>query len=403
MRRRTFVAAGSGTLLLPACGGGGGEAVPDAAPPPVAPSSRTPYRYGTWRLHQPEVSWRTLQPTQGDYQGTGSDRDRMQMDWRAFDARLDEAAAAGISVIFSAWLTPGWASRPQDQVGGSNLVPGPWEVAGESAVPAKTQYVYDFVRVVLARANATTRRIKFLETLNEPEFLDATQLAAFRAQGRRPFFTGTAEQAVAYAAAAWRAAQDFNAGVDAARRVTVLAPAQYEAARLARFLAARDPASGLLGHQTCDWLNLHPYTAAPNKPMGGEDLWTAAGSRIGIAAALRLLADLGLPPRPVAVTEWGLNTQPDDAQVLAFAQWSAAERRTYVSRLLAMAALSGLPLFTIFSFGHIAGDYDSDTEGVIAAVTDVHDKLAGRTLVAGGWLPDGRVTATLADGTVHTW
>lgn len=406
MRRREFALAGG--LLVAGCGGGSPGVAeppppdPDPGPGP-GPTTRTPYRYGTWRLHQPEVSWRTMQPQQGGYLGTGSDRGAMQLDWSRFDARLDEAAAAGISVIFSAWLTPAWASRPQDQVGGSNTVPGPWEVAGESAVPEKPQYVYDFVRRVLERANAQRRRIKFLETLNEPELFDAAQLAAYRAANRRPFFTGTPAQAVAYAAAGWRAAQDFNATVDADRRVTVLAPAQYDVDRLRLFLTARDAASGLAGHQTFDWLNLHPYTTTPNKPLGGEDLWTAGGSRIGIATGQRLLASLGLPPRPVAVTEWGLNTQPGDAQVQAFATWSAAERRTYVSRLLAMAALSGLPLFTIFSNGRLAGDYDHDTEGVIAALSDVHDALAGRTLVAGGWWPDGRVTVTRDDGHTFSW
>jgi len=399
--RREFLALAllGSAVILAACGSGD-TGSSNASGDPVAP---IPYRYGTWRMHNAEVSWRTIQPTQGNYVGSGSDRAAMMLDWTQFDARLQEAYDAGISVAFSAWLTPAWASRPADQVGGSNTVFGPWTVVGESAVPQKSQYVYDFVLSVLQRANSSVRRLKYLETLNEPEFLSAQQLADYLAEGGRPFWTGTAVQAVAYAAAAWKAAQDFNDSVPADRRVTVLCPAQYDIDRLSAFLTAQDPVSGRFGHQTFDWMNIHPYTAVPNKALGGEDLYYAGGSRIGVAACTRALAALGLPPRPVAVTEWGLNTELTDAQVVAFAELPVAERRTYIARTLAMAALDGVALFTIFSGTQLAGDYDNDTAGVIAAVTDVHTKLAGQTIVAGGYRSDGSVTVTLASGSTLVW
>ena len=59
--------------------------------------------------------------------------------------------------------------------------------------------------------------------------------------------------------------------------------------------------------------------------------------------------------------------------------------------------------FTIFSGSMLAGDYTGDTEGVIAAVNDVQAKIAGKTIVDVGWLPDGSVTVTLAEGETYTW
>ena len=74
-----------------------------------------------------------------------------------------------------------------------------------------------------------------------------------------------------------------------------------------------------------------------------------------------------------------------------------------------MAALDGVPLFIPFSYqatpatDSLAGDYTNDTTGCIAAITDVHTKLAGKTIVAGGYYPDGSVTVHLSGGNVYTW
>jgi hypothetical protein len=68
-----------------------------------------------------------------------------------------------------------------------------------------------------------------------------------------------------------------------------------------------------------------------------------------------------------------------------------------------MAALNGAQAFTIFGYNILAGDYVLDTDGVMAAVSDIHTKLSGKTIVAGGYLPDGSVRVVLSDGQTYTW
>jgi hypothetical protein len=171
------------------------------------------------------------------------------------------------------------------------------------------------------------------------------------------------------------------------------------------FLAANVPGSRRFGHAVCDALNIHPYRQGPNKATqsGADALYWAAGGGIGLREANRLLAVLGQRHKPVYVTEWGLSTQAGDPEVVAFNALPSETKKTYVSRMMVMAALGGCPQFTIFSGSMLAGDYSNDTTGVIAAVNDVQAKIAGRTIVDGGWLPDGSVTVTLAGGEIYTW
>jgi len=344
------------------------------------------YTYGTWRSHDAtQVSWARMQEVQGTYRGDGSDQASMIINWTEFDTCCDQAHELGVSHMWMMWRCPTWAVSVTDRAytdgfGG----------AGASGVPLKMQYVRDFVTAVLQRAIARNRRIKYLETWNEPEFMGPYPGCAF---------TGTAAQMVQMCGAAYDAAKAVDPNV------IVLCPSQYLASRMSQFLEARAPGSRRTGAAVCDALNIHPYRQGPNKATqsGADALYWAAGGGIGLREANRLLAVLGHRPKPVYVTEWGLSTQASDPEVIAFNALPSAAKKTYVSRMMVMAALGGCPQFTIFSGSLLAGDYTNDTSGVIAAVNDVQDKIAGKTIVDGGWLPDGSVTVTLEGGEVHTW
>ena len=322
----------------------------------------------------------------------------MVLDWTDFDARMAEAASLDVSVCYMLWLTPSWASIAGDQVGGSNTVLGPWGVAGESAVPSNMQYLTDITTKVLRRA-ALTPSVRFiLEFWNEPEFYDATALANYISGGGKPFFTGTAAQMVKMCNAVYNAAKAFNPSIP------VLMPSQYDITRFNTFLSAQDPTSGKYGYQVFDWVNLHPYTSTPNRFYAGSgDLYNLGGSRIGVAAANRALAALGQSPKPVAVTEWGLDTSASSLYVTNFNALSSAEKKQYIQRTLAMAALDGVKLFVIFSNSTLAGDYVGDTTGVIAAVTDVHQKLAGKTITDGGCDTSTGAVTVVANGTTYSF
>jgi len=344
------------------------------------------YAYGTWRSHNATgASWARMQEVQGAYTGNGSDRGSMVINWTEFDLCCDQAHDLGVSHLWMMWRAPTWAVSTADQA----YVDG-FGGAGASGVPLKMQYVRDFVGAVLQRAIRRNRRIRYLETWNEPEYLGPYPGCAF---------TGTPTQMVQMCAAAYQAAKAVDPGI------TVLCPSQYLASRMSQFLAARDPTGRQFGHQVCDALNIHPYRQGPNKAMqsGADALYWSAGGGIGLREANRLLAALGQPPKPVHVSEWGLSTQANDPEVITFNALPSAAKKTYVSRMLVMAALGGCPQFTIFSNGTLAGDYTRDIDGVIAAVNDVQAKIAGKTIVGGGWLPDGSVTVRLEGGEVYTW
>lgn len=354
------------------------------------------YSYGLWRSPNQTLSWASVQPTKGFYTGTGSDQANMVLSWTNFDARINEAKAAGIQICLMPWLMPSWASIAGDQVDGINTTVGPWGGVGESCVPSNFQYVKDITAALLSRAIGLGWPIKYLEQLNEPEFYNSAEITAYIAASGRPFWKGTATQAVTFGEAVRSAAKAVDSTLQ------VLGPAEYDQGRLSLFLNALDPVSGKKGHQTFDIGNIHPYTVAPNKALNGVDLYYAGGSRIGVAAYALLLAAAGGAARKVAVTEWGINSGTG-ADVTAFNSQTPNQKKLYIQRLIAMAALDGLEFFAIFSFSTLAGDYDTDTTGVISAVTDVHTKLAGKTIISGGWYPDGSVLAKLSDGTVYVW
>ena len=362
------------------------------------------YSYGTWRSHaKGSITWADLQPTQGSYAGTGSDQAAMVLNWTTFDSIMAEADSVGVGICWNMYRTPPWASIPGDQVGGSNTVVGAWGDAGESAVPAKLQYLTDIVTKVLQRANAGRKRIIYVEPLNEPEFYDSTALAAYIAASGKPFWTGTPSQAVDYVWTVRQAVKAFDS------TIPVLMPGQYSTPRIDSFLTATGSASSKKGWETFDYLNIHPYTAAPNQALGGNDLYYVTGVTAGIAVAQRSLAAAGCPTtKLVAATEWGLSTTPNSV-VTAFNTGTSASRFTYLTRLFAMAALDGIPLFIPFTYlaspasNSLAGDFTNDTAGCIAAMTDVNTKLAGKTIVSGGYYPDGSVTVQLLGGSVYTW
>jgi len=361
------------------------------------------YTYGTWRGHaKGSITWADIQPTKGSYSGTGSDQGSMVLDWTKFDQIKTEAIARGVGICFNMYRTPSWASRAVDQVGGSNTVIGAWGDAGESAVPEKLQYLTDIVTAVLQRGNAGTRVITSVQPLNEPEFYTAPELAAYIAASGRPFWTGTAAQCVDYVWTVRQAVKAYDA------TIPVIAPAQYLPSRLTAFLGATGPVSSKVGWETFDWLAVHPYTTGPNKAMTGDDIYYG-GARMGMLSAQNILRGFTAIPKPVAITEWGVDSGLGSGLVAAFNAQSSAIKKTYISRLFANAALNGCPLIAPFSYDAVpsadslAGEYTVDTTGVIAAVTDVQTKLAGKTIVAGGTLADGGVTVTLSTGETWQW
>lgn len=361
------------------------------------------YQYGTWRSHaKGSITWSDLQPTKGSYTGSGADQGAMVMSWTAFDTAMAEADAKGVSLCWNMYRTPTWASRAVDQVGGSNTVVGPWGDAGESAAPEKLQYLTDIVTAVLQRGNSGRQRIKYVEPLNEPEFFDATALAAFISGGGRPYWTGTAAQAVDYAWTVYQATKAFD------HSIIVLMPSQYNQSRLDAFLNATGTVSGKKGWETFDLLNIHPYSAAPNQAIAGNDIFNVTSVTTGIAAAKRSLLAAGSPDKPIAITEWGVGSQPN-AAVTAFNAATPEYRFKYLTRLFAMAALGGARLMIPFSYNSspvsnsLAGDYTNDTNGCIAAMTEIHTRLAGKTIVSGGYQPDGTVSVVLSTGEVYSW
>ena len=383
-----------------------------------------PYTYGTWRSQNSlQNNWAQIQPTQGSYVGNGTmaDYSNMVLTWTQFDADCAAALSMGVSICYQIWQTPSWACVAADQLAptftfpgpspaagayNSNQIPGPDSYAGAvggSAVPHVWQYVTDITTQICNRAirNGFSPSTFFIEVLNEPEFLSAANMQTYITAGSNPFWLGTVGQAVDYCASVYAAAKAVNANFK------VLCPSQYFLSRLQSFVSAQGPSTGKYGYQVCDWLTIHPYTAAPNQPMGGGDLWNMSGTNVGFNAVNTMMTGLGYAKKPIAVTEWGINTSSSSGDVTTFNALPLATQQTYLSRLFAMAALEGCPLFIPFNTANLAGpNWTAGTAGALAC-TDVFTKLAGQTILpppASGYVPwTGVVQVTLANGMVYTW
>lgn len=326
--------------------------------------------YGCNRTH-----WAFAHPSDGTF------------DWQYLDALVTGCRAVGCNNgIYVQEGTPAWLAQA-----GQAATNDPWGIAGGGSMPTDLTKLAAFM-TAFANRNKTTWAGFFtvVSILNEPE------LNAFSGSTVGGWW-GTAAQFVDY----MKTCRDALKAADPT--LIVAGPGTYDITVAGTWLDALGTTTGVYGRQCIDAFCSHPYWATPNPAYSGrgDQLGLKDG---GVNRIRQLLAARGLN-LPIYCTEYGMDSggtkASPTATIAAFKALTAAERRTYICRLLLAGARAGLKTLCGWSYGgpELMGDLAGDTTGAAAGFQDAYTLLAGKTLTAAGYYPDGREWGTCSDGT----
>ncbi|MEZ5730161.1 MAG: hypothetical protein R3E48_20605 [Burkholderiaceae bacterium] len=324
------------------------------------PTSRPPsFAYGTVRSlnYDPAgpggVSWYDVNPAPGVY------------DWARLDQWVATHHANGKQLIYTLYGTPQWASSRPGTL-------DPYNNPGGDSKPVKLADVAAFVSALVARYNGDgTRRIRYLETWNEP---DVNGL---------PYWRDSAADLAALARTVYQAAKAADPGI------IVLGPAwvDFNADRTPinkvwQFMEASDGAGGQ-GKQWMDAFAWHHYDYGFDiREMVSQVTWLK-----------QLLGNVGRGQLPIFLTEVG-GWQWNDA-------WpSAQDKARQIQRWMMVAAATGMQTIGLYmheSMAHL-GDPSSHPE-IAAAIQEVGRLLAGQSIARAALLEDRRIWVAFANGT----
>jgi len=328
---------------------------------PSGPPLPTPnFTYGTYRTHDNGLTWRLANPASGTY------------NWDMHDHVLGYHASLGHRVIYTIFGTPRWAARPIWQ---STL--GPYTNLGECSPPNNNSDLVAFIQALLARY---PNQIHALELWNEPNFR----------QDGTGFYWGSAADLVTSSALVTSAAKALVPSIE------ILSPGFDSMTWCQQWLAAQG-SSGAHGYEVIDSLALHPYYGTPY--IGGDYSIITDRVRPSFAAAALALAAAGASTAmPIHFTEFGFSAS-NDAALSAFLNLPTAERFAAIARRYAVAAALGARSFCAYSYSSkFSGDFIGDSEGVIAGLQDVQDKVAGKTIDSSYINQAGRLRLAMSDG-----
>lgn len=338
--------------------------------PPIVP-------YGSVRTHDGGLSWNKIDL--GTYASPGPN-----YDWTHLDAVVATHVALGKTIVFTLYGTPSYCLlRPAERlVTDAYGAPG----GGGAAQPA---LVAAFITALLTRYNTSgPRKIKAIEIWNEPDF-SMKVLAGF-------FFWGSASELVSMGIAVRQARDAVDPGVE------VLSPGFTSG--VANMTAWLDASyNGVYGKDIVDGVCWHPYGASALEP--GSVVY----GQFGTLVVDRALAKRGMTGKKKYITEYGIAGSTNVANpkdiLQIFLNAAPIVRYRRLARVLAIAAASGVQGYYIYSYDHtdkLCGDYYNDTQGVMQAVTDICNIVAGKTITRSEYLSDGSISLTI-NGVVYNF
>jgi len=270
---------------------------------------------------------------------------------------------------------------------------GPYSGLGEGSFPTDlTQLTYFCQQFAARNASTWGGFFKQVQLFNEPEGGNFSGTAS-----TTNFFWGSAVQ---YVDMLWTA---YTALKTAAPSLEILTPGTYAVTTFATWLDAVGATTSKHGYECFDAVALHPYHAKPNPTYSGRgDFFSLYQG--GLLSAQAILAARGRTGLRYYASEYGLDSSGSSGVVATFLALTAAERSTYVQRLRMSAARSGFAGMYLWSLGNTAnlcGDLSADTTGVIAGERAANAAMSGKTIISGGWYPDGREQLTFSDGSTY--
>ncbi len=330
---------------------------------PLSPAPT--YGYGTVRSHDYGVAWDNIEAAPGKY------------NWDRLDGWVQTHSAAGKTLIYTVYGTPGWASS-------RSTVKDAYGFSGAAAPPTALSVLSDFVTALVSRYNGKgSRKISFIEIWNEPHFL----------QNDRGFWWGTAAQLADLGRTISKAAKASDPDIK------VLSPAfdgipqghlTYTTngipAGLRQYLATRD-ATGALPSQWFDGMAIHTYDADITDPTHGLE-----GTLMQVRETLSHF-NINVP---IYTTETGYS------ETAPFNTMPVAQQASLLRRQAAVQAALGVRALCFYSHDDQYCGNPSKHPELSAAINDVQTRIAGATLRQVSVKSSGQVSVTTNTG-AFTW
>lgn len=357
-------------------------AQPYPSSPAVAPNS---LGYGTYRTHDSVFAWwHRIETAPGVY------------DWSSLDTLISTHRSTGKTVTFCMYGTPDFylsAGNPfKGTVHANSAYPDGTAPNGVSGLQA-------FITALVTRYNSaggawrTTnpslgKGIQYLELWNEPEF----------AQTGSGFWVDSVAKFVDLCYYVRTAAKAVDS------TLPVNSPGFSGMNWMQQFLQAAGAVNtGQTGLSVSDAVCFHFYTTTPPGLKFGS--WQAANYDISVGdASLRtVMAAAGASGKAIYVTESGIDYTAGTTEMGIINAQTPAWRRQYWSRLMMMGAALGYRQWCTYSWDTpYACNPQADPDGIAAAVTDLHNNVAGRTITDAWYFAGGRVGLRFNDGTTLT-
>jgi hypothetical protein len=355
--------------------------------------------------------WRQIETSAGVYSETELEK---------LDSIITAHRTNGASVIFGMDGTPlFYAQTGANPLVGDDVTKDPSGTLGAASFPTSLSAVTNFVQMIVARYNlaggtwydahgaALGKGVQYWETGNEPA-LDALGNRA-TAPGQTIYgvnFWGTPAQLVDYMSTQYSAVKAIDPGV------VVLSPgisnhaAENSYRDMDTCFNTRGSVTGKYGHETFDALAWHPYFTCPAGAKYGTlfSPWIGdmATGPLGVTNIVQWMRARGFPHQAHA-TEWGIDSAHATASVTAWLAESADFRYRWIARTFMTAAAGGMASihpwrWDVVGANALAGDYQNDVGGAQRAYNDCAAMLSGKTIVGGGYTPNGKVRLEFADG-----
>jgi hypothetical protein len=333
--------------------------------PAGTPLSPPPnFDFGAVRSHDYSVPWYSIHLTPGKY------------NWSRLDYWVDYFSSRKKTLIYTLYGTPQWLATDLAHK-------DPYGLPGGASNPRDLSQLAEFIAALVRRYNGGgQRRIKFIESWNEPMFRDRYS----------DFWWGTPAELAKLA----RVVSESAKGEDP--HIQILSPGftglfdlksapGVEQNHIARFLTADDGA-GATGGKWCDGLAIHLYDTPVSNPLEGLE-----GA---LAETRRLLTTLSLE-LPIYATEVGWGDKDGD-----FAKASLTGKARIVRTTAAVQAALGIKGLYFYGYDdEFIGDPAIHPE-LSTALDDIHRNIAGNTLQHVRILANGAVEITSERG-AFTW
>lgn len=327
--------------------------------------------------------WRHIETSQGVYS------------WGGLDTKITEYRSRGWTVTFQLYGTPFFYASTVDQ--GFN---DQYNLAGGAAYPAQDVNLAGlsaFVTALVTRYNSPSgawrvanpslgKGIQVFETWNEPNFY----------QNYSGYWWGTASQLVDVCHVVYTAVKAVDA------QVVVTTPAFFGESHCWPWIQA----SGSLfpsvkAVNTFDAFDLHGYLSMPcGAPYAGLPYDIAWGS-YGVYPFINF-ANRYKPGAEIHVSEYGFDTKSTSQSLQSLLAEPPAIRKKILARVMATAAAMGVKRFAVYLLSStLAGNYTTDTDGVVSAINLV-SQICGKTIVAATAEIGGPVTLKFSDGSTWT-